>query len=207
MPAPPAATPEYYDEGDYGSAPPVTPYSPEAEITNIVGQIDPAQIVDNFNHALKGEYYNKEKGAWESVGDELVNSACRGWVISYSTSLMNNASTMGIISKEQLNFLMEGIIRTVAREFRFNLEKFGFVPKGKYYDKGEYENKGTPDTARMDMVAEMIFQRALLIYSRSLMGTESTKIFKSLSMVDQLYGGGQQQQNKGVFGGMFSKKQ
>ena len=197
--------PQEYPEDDYADAPPL-PFSPEGEINNIVGQIDPAQIVDNFNHALKGEYFNKEKGSWESIGKELVNAECRGWVISYSTSLMNNASTMGIISKDQLNYLMWGIIRTVAREFRCNLERFGFVPPGKYYKQGEYENKGSPDTARMDMISEMIFQRALLIYSRSLSGTESTKIFKSLSMVDQLYGGQKEQEPKGIFGGMFHKK-
>jgi len=193
-------------EDDYSAAPPINTYNPEGEITNIVGQIDPAQIVDNFNHALKGEYYNKEKGTWESIGDELVNSACRGWVISYSTSLMNNASTMGVITKEQLNFLMWGIIRTVAREFRCNLEKFGFVPPGKGFKNKEYENKGSPDTARMDMVAEMIFQRSLLIYSRSLCGTESTKIFKSLNMAEQLYGGREPQESKGMLSSMFSKR-
>ena len=206
MPEQPPQAPEYSYEDDYGAAPPVASYSPEAQITNIVGQIDPAQIVDNFNHALKGEYYHKEKGTWDKVGEELINSEGRGWVISYSTSLMNNASTMGNLDAKQLSGFMEGIIRTVAREFRCNLEKFGFVPPGKYFKTKEYENKGTPDTARMDMITEMILQRAFIIYSRSLKGTESSKIFKSLSMVDQLYGGGQPQ-SKGIFGGMFSKKQ
>jgi len=161
-------------------------YTPEEEITNIVGQIDPSHILDNFNHSIKGEYYNKEKGIWERVGDELVNDACRGWIISYFSSLMNNASTMGIIQESHLGFLMEGVIKTVTREFRCNLEKFGFVPKGKTFNEKKYENKGTPDTARMESISEMIYARAFLIYSRSLKGTESTRIFKSLTMNDPL---------------------
>ena len=103
---------------------------------------------------------------------------------------MNNASTMGIIQEEQLNYLMEGVIKSVTREFRCNLERFGFVPEGKEFDKGIYENRGTPDTSRMESVAEMIYQRAFLIYSRSLKGTESAKIFQRLNMSDPMMFGG-----------------
>ena len=169
-------------------------YTSEEEIKNIVGQIDPTHILDNLNHALKGEYFNKEQGMWEKVGEELVNDACRGWIVSHFTTLMNNASTMGIISELQFSFLMEGIINTVTREFRCNLEKFGFVEQGAGYKIKRYENKGTPDTSRMNSIAEMIFQRAFIIYSRSIAGSENKRVFKSLTMADQ--GGYQQQQEK-----------
>jgi len=171
-------------------------YTSEEEIKNIVGQIDPTHILDNMNHSLKGEYYNKEQGIWEKIGDELVNNACRGWIISYFTSLMNNASTMGIISEKQFSFLMEGIIDAVTREFRCNLEKFGFVPEGLGYKEKRYENKGTPDTSRMKSISEMIFQRAFIIYSRSIQGSENKRVFKSLTMADQ-GGYGQPQEKKG----------
>jgi len=39
-------------------------YTPESSISNIVGQIDPNTIVDNLNHSLKGEFYDKESGMW-----------------------------------------------------------------------------------------------------------------------------------------------
>jgi len=183
---------------EYGDFPPQIPaYTSEEEIKNIVEQINPSHILDNLNHSLKGEYFNKEKGSWEKVGNVLVNDACRGWIISYFSSMMNNASTMGIISENQLSFLMEGIIKTVTKTFRCNLEKFGFVPKGKYYHLNEYENKGTPDTSRMDDVSEMIYSRALLILSRSLQGTENKRIFKSLNMNDQMMFG-EQQEKKGL---------
>jgi len=171
-------------------------YTSEEEIKNIVGQIDPAHILDNLNHALKGEYYNKEEGGWEKVGDELVNNACRGWIVSYFTTLMNNASTMGIVSEKQFGFLMEGVIRVITREFRCNLEKFGFVPPGCGYKSRDYENKGTPDTSRMDSISEMIYSRAFIIYSRSLLGSENKRIFKSLSMSDAM-GYQEPQQKKG----------
>jgi len=160
-------------------------YTSEEEVKNIVGQIDPAHILDNLNHALKGEYFNKEQGVWEKVGDELVNTACRGWIVSYFTSIMNNASTMGIISEKQFSFLMEGIINTIAREFRCNLEKFGFVSEGSSYNEGDYQNKGTPDTSRMTSINEMILQRAFIVYSRSIAGSENKRVFKSLTMADQ----------------------
>lgn len=179
-------------------------YSAESSIANIVDQIDPQQIIDNFNHALKGEYYNKEKGGWESAGDgsPLVNDSCRSWIISYLTAIMNKASTLGIINEKQFSGLMQGIIRNVTREFACNLEKFGFVPKGRGYDKKDYLNIGIPDSSRMDSIAEAIYQRAFLIYSRSINGMESRKIFGSLSMNDSM-GFNQQQKSPGFMTGMF----
>ena len=182
----------------------VPSYTSEEEITNIVGQIDPANILDNMNHSLKGEYYNKEKGVWEKVGEELVNATCRGWIISYFNSIMNNASTMGIISEEQLSNLMIGIINTVTKSFKYNLERFGFVPPGKYYSLGEFENKGTPDTSRMSDVGEMIYRSALLILSRSIKGSESRRIFKSLNMHDVM-DFGQDEQKSGAMSRLFKR--
>jgi len=183
----------YNQDNFYSNAPyPGMPYSPEEEIKNIVGQIDPAHILDNLNHSLKGEYYHKESGSWIKIGEPLVNDVCRGWIISYFNSIMNNASTMGIISEIQLSHLMDGIIHTVTKTFRCNLERFGFIPPGKYYPY-EFENKGSPNTSRMDDVTEMIYRAALLVLSRSLKGTESARIFKSLNMRDTLMFGQQEQ--------------
>ena len=107
-------------------------YTPEGSISNIVGQIDPTTIVDNVNHALKGEMYDKERGMWvmNPSGVPLVNDACRGFITSYLTAVLNNNTTMGIITQQQLGFLMESVIQNIGREFVCNLEKFGFVPQG-----------------------------------------------------------------------------
>lgn len=188
-----------FEMGNYSQDPyigAIPSYSEEEKINNIVGQIDPQRILDNLNHALKGEYYSKEEGAWVKVGDELINDAGRGWIISFFTSIMNNASTMGIITEKQFSSLMEGIINTVTREFRCNLEKFGFVPPGPGFKYGRYENKGTPDTSRMSTISEMIYQRAFIIYSRSLNGSESKRVFGSLRMSDNMgFGNAYQQPN------------
>ncbi len=189
--------PPQYQQEPFDQQLPMQNYTSEEEISNIVGQIDPAHILDNLNHSLKGEYFCKEKAIWEKVGDELVNEACRGWIVTYLNSLMNNASTMGIISETQLGYLMEGVIKTVTKSFRCNLEKFGFVPAGKYYTEKKYENKGNPDTSRMDDVTEMIYRASLLVLSRSLLGSESKRIFKSLNMNDSL-SFGEKEERKGL---------
>ena len=173
-------------------------YSPEGAIDNIVSQIDPQHIIENLNHSLKGESYNKEKGEWIKTGEELVNDNCRGWAISYLTSLMNNSSTMATIDKDQFSNLMRGIIRNVTKTIACNVERFGFVHKGKSYKKNIFLNKGSPDREKMDAIAEIILQRAFVIYTRSLSGMESQKIFRSLSMTDNLSYAPQQQQNNWV---------
>jgi len=183
-------------------------YTPEASISNIVGQIDPSTIIDNLNHSLKGEYYNKEKGIWEMnpSGVPLVNDACRGFIVSYVTGIMNNNSTMAIIQEKQLGFLMESVIEDLGKEFVCNLERFGFVPKGRGYENNLYENKGTPDSSRMSSVSNMVIRAVFSCYTRSLHGMESRKIFSSLHMSDQLNFQPPQEQPHGWMGRIFGRK-
>jgi len=182
-------------------------YTPEASISNIVGQIDPSTIIDNLNHSLKGEYYNKEKGVWEMnpSGTPLVNDACRGFIVSYVTGIMNNNSTMAIIQEKQLGFLMESVIEDLGKEFVCNLERFGFVPKGRGFENNLYENKGTPDSSRMSSVSNMVIRAVFSCYTRSLHGMESRKIFSSLHMNDQLNFQPPQEQQHGWMGRIFGR--
>lgn len=185
----------------------VPTFTPEGSISNIVGQIDPANIVDNLNHSLKGEFYDKEVGKWlmNPANTPLVNDECRGFVISYITGVLNNNSTMAIITPQQLGYLMESVIEDIGKEFVCNLEKFGFVPRGLGYNKKCYENKGTPDSARMSSVSNMIIRAVFTCYTRSINGMESKKMWSSLSMTDGLNYGPPPAQDSGFMGKMFRR--
>lgn len=182
-------------------------YSNEGSVANIVSQIDPSTIINNLDHALAGEFFNEKTNMWELNPSKkpLVNNACRGAIISYVTGILNNNSTLSIISQQQLGFIMEGVVESLTRMFVTNLEEFGFVPPGIGYSKGCYENKGTPDSARMTMVSNMVYSVMFLTLSRALNGMESRKIFSSLSLSDTMNFGGQQQQGGGMFGRMFGR--
>lgn len=182
-------------------------YTPEGSISNIVGQIDPQGIVDNINHSLKGEFYDKEKCMWilNPTKEPLVNDACRGFVISYITGVMNNNSTMAIITQQQLGFLMESVIEEVGKEFVCNLEKFGFVKPGIGFNNKCYDNKGTPDSSRMSSVCGIIFRAVFSCYTRSINGMESKKIFSSLNMTDNLNYSQNRQEGSGWMGKMFGR--
>ena len=181
----------------------------EQDITNIVAQIDPKTIIDNLNHALKGEYYDKENGEWvmNPTGKPLVNDSCRGFCISYLDGILTNNTTMANIDEKRVSLLMESVIETITKNFVCRLEEFGFVKPGITYEQKIYENKGTPDSATMTMVANMIYKVAFLVFTRALKGQESIRIFKSLNMVDHLGYGGmpQQQKRRGWLGRMFGK--
>ena len=172
------------------------------DIKNVVDRIDPALIIDNLDHALKGEFYNKEVKKWmmNEGGVALVNPRCRGAIISYVTGVLNNNSTLSIINEKQLSHLMESIIESITRMFVTRLEEFGFVPPGPNYAKGDYHNIGIPDSARMTLVANMVYSVIYLTYSRALNGMESRKIFGSLSMSDSM---GYNQQPKHGLGNLF----
>ena len=182
----------------------------EQDINNIVAQIDPKTIIDNLNHALKGEYFEKESAQWvkSPTGKPLVNDSCRGFVISYLDGLLTNNTTMANIDEKRLSLLMESVIETINKNFTTRLEEFGFVPKSYSYAKSIYQNKGTPDTATMTMVSSMVYKVCFLVFTRALKGQESIRIFKSLSMTDSMgYNQGlQQQQKAGWLGKLFGKR-
>ena len=196
-----------YEQG-YPQEQPMPMYTPEGSISNIVGQIDPSTIVDNLNHSLKGEFFDKEKGLWvlNPSGVPLVNDSCRGFVISYVTGILNNNSVMAIITQQQLGFLMESVIEELGREFVCNLERFGFVPPGLGFNNNCYMNRGTPDSARMSSVSGMIYRAVFSCYTRSLNGMESKKIFSSLRMSDPLEFNPRQEQGPGWMGKMFGRR-
>lgn len=200
--------PQEFGIGDLGEEAMPNMASVEAEITNIVGQIDPNTIIDNLDHALKGEQWSKEQGAWVQNASKtpLVNDSCRGAIVSYLDGILNNNTTMGWVDEKRLSHIMEAIIQSIKRMFVVNLEEFGFVPPGVGFREGDYYNKGSPDTARMTLVANMIFAVCYMVLSRALNGMESRRIFKSLSMSDSMgynQGGMGQPQKKGWMGKLF----
>jgi len=207
----PQAQPPYQDTGAFGQNNPVMPMyeNTEAAVTNIVGQIDPQAIIDNLDHALKGEQYSKELAEWIGVGNALVNDDCRNTIINYLTPVLTNVATMGHIDEKRLSLFMEGIIAAIKRMFVNNLEKFGFVPEGAKFKEKIYYNVGTPDSARMTLVSDMIYRTCFLVMSRSVKGVESYRIFKSLTMQDNLgygnLGGINNAQKSGWLGKLFGR--
>ena len=182
--------------------------SSEAEVTNIVGQIDPQTIIDNLDHALKGEQWDKEQQKWVMNASlkPLVNDECRGAIVSYLSGMLNNNTTMANISEKRLSHFMESVIESISKMFIVNLERFGFVPKGVDFDKEIYYNRGSPDTARMTLVANKIYVVCFNVFSRALEGSESRRIFKSLTMSDGMGGGMQGTEKKsGWVGKLFGR--
>lgn len=180
---------------DYG-----VPVMPQVEeLKNIVSQINPNKIISDINRVLRGEYKESE-GVWKmnASGNPLVNDACRGYVIGFISGILNNSTTMGNIDEKRLSLLMESVIDTITKNFTTRLEEFGFVPPGKGFTEGKFENKGTPDSSTMTMVANMIYIVCFLVFTRALKGQESIRIFRSLSMIDNLSAA---QSGGGMFGG------
>ena len=188
-----------------GEMPEYLPHAGMGEygISNIVDRIDPALIIDNLDHALKGEFFSKEINRWvmNPGGKPMVNSACRGALISYVTGVLNNNSTLSIINEKQLSYLMESVIESITRMFITRLEEFGFVEPGPGFAEGRYLNRGTPDSARMTMTLNMVLGILYLTYARALNGMESRKLFGSLSMNDAMHY--QQQDDRGPVRKMF----
>ena len=183
------------EEGYY----PTNPYLDSGEVNNVanvLGQIDPTKLVQKLNHILKGEIYDDVDRMWKMIeeGKPLVNDSCRKGCISFVTSFLSNNTTMTILQPQQINNVMDGVLKTIRQLFIQNLDEYGFLE-----NNGENLRMGT-----MTMVGNLVGATIFFSLSRATNGMESNKIFKSLTMSDSMSYA--PQQKRGIIsriGGMF----
>lgn len=135
---------------------------------NILKEINPKAIINNLDHALKGEQWDKKAKLWvlNASGMPLVNNSCRVAVISYLRGFLCVETAE---NQRKLSYLMNKLTNDIPKLFVSNLEEFGFLLKN-----------NEPDTDRMILVSNMIYKISYLIFSRNLKAQESIRIFKHI---------------------------
>jgi len=151
----------------------------EERIKNVISQLDPENQLKDIEMRIRGYKKNPMTQEWEKI-DPKSPEPPRLLVsrfISYLSSIMNQNTTQGNLSENQINNLMKLAIEYVADELDSNA--------GLY----QLENNYTERTR----IGHILLNSMFFTLCRSLNGKEAQRMWKSLSLVESM---NQQPKNK-----------
>lgn len=157
----------------------------EERVRNVISQLSPDDILMEVHWRIRGYIKNPVTRQWEKLGgvqsvepSPLLISR----FISYLSSVLNQNTTMSNLSPDEINAIMKLVIDWSSDDLDAHQEEYGL--------KGNY--------SEMTRIGYMLCNYTFITLKRAMNGTESRRIFSSLSMMDNL-GQGQGQQKKGLW--------
>lgn len=155
----------------------------EERVRNVISQLSPDDILMEVHWRIRGYIKNPVTKQWEKLGNSLEPSPLLiSRFISYLSSVLNQNTTMSNLSPDEINAIMKLIINWSSDDLDTHQEQYGL--------KGDY--------SEMTRIGYMLCNYTFITLKRAMNGTESRRIFASLSMMDNL-GQGQGQNKKGGF--------
>ena len=161
----------------------------ERKIENVLEQLNPDKLIVEIEFRLKGYKKNQFTKTWELIGKEEKQVSDKLIVdcLSLLSSLLTNNTTLSNYSPDEINRIMQTIIRKLIDMIRENSHEYGLA-----------ENY-----AERDRVCLIILNSTFASLKRAQGGLESKRLFDSLDIKEGNSGMNQPQQ-KGVLGRLFN---
>ena len=157
----------------------------EEKITNVIAQLDPSNLLDEIEHRLRGEKWNKINQEWVPIGNVkiAINEILISRLISFLGSVLNQNTTFSNYSVNEINNRMELVIEYIRDDLSDNDIEYDLV--GKYTE--------------MTRIGMIICETVSSVFRRALNGMESRRIFNALRVTDNLTQAPQKQTMKEAF--------
>ena len=144
----------------------------EEKIANVIAQLDPQNLLDDIEHRLRGEKFNKIDQQWEAIGDERIsiNEKLISRFMSFLGAVLNQNTTLSNYSLNEINNRMELVIEYIRDDLTDNDVEYNL--EGKYTE--------------MTRIGMIICETVSSVFRRALNGMESRRIFASLKVTESL---------------------
>ena len=144
----------------------------EEKIANVIAQLDPQNLLDDIEHRLRGEKFNKLEQQWEAIGDERIsiNEKLISRFMSFLGAVLNQNTTLSNYSLNEINNRMELVIEYIRDDLTDNDVEYNL--EGKYTE--------------MTRIGMIICETVSSVFRRALNGMESRRIFASLKVTESL---------------------
>ncbi len=144
----------------------------EEKIANVISQLDPQNLLDDIEHRLRGEKFNKVEQQWVSIGDERIsiNEKLISRFMSYLGAVLNQNTTLSNYSLNEINNRMELVIEYIRDDLTDNDVEYNL--EGKYTE--------------MTRIGMIICETVSSVFRRALNGMESRRIFNALKVTESL---------------------
>ena len=157
----------------------------EEKIANVIAQLDHQNLMDEIEHRLRGEKFNKIEQRWESIGKESIsiNEKLISRFISFLGAVLNQNTTLSNYSLNEINNRMELVIEYIRDDLTDNDVEYNLV--------GNY--------TEMTRIGMIICETVSSVFRRALNGMESRRIFNALKVTESLTSAPQRQTMKEEF--------
>ncbi len=144
----------------------------EEKIANVIGQLDPQNLLDGLEHRLRGEKLNPLTNEWEPISEVplYVHPKLISRFISFLGAVLNQNTTLSNYSIHEINNRMELVIDFVRDDLADNDVEYDLV--------GNY--------TEMTRIAMILCEAVSSVFRRALNGMESRRIFNALKVTESL---------------------
>ncbi len=154
----------------------------EEKVANVISQLDPQNLLEEIEHRLRGEKFNKLIATWEPIGDFkiAIDERLISKLMSFLGSVLNQNTTLSNYSINEINNRMELVIDYIRDDLTDNDEEYGI--------EGNY--------TEMTRIGMIICETVSSVFRRALNGMESRRIFNALKVTESLTQSPQKQSMK-----------
>lgn len=147
----------------------------EENVTNILQQINPDNLLSDIEHRIRGEKKDYT-GEWVAISKTKhpVSEEMIGEFISFLGCILNQNTSMSNFTPQEINNLMDLIRNWVMQHLVVNADRYGI--------EGEY--------SEYDRIAHIMCATSFIVLKRAQGGKESLRIFKILKLTDSNNPGG-----------------
>ena len=144
----------------------------EEKVANVISQLDPNNLLDEIEHRLRGEKFNKLNQEWEPIGEIsiAINEKLISRLMSFLGSVLNQNTTLSNYSINEINNRMELVIDYIRDDLSDNDREYGL--------EGNY--------TEMTRIGMIICETVSSVFRRALNGMESRRIFNALKVTESL---------------------
>ena len=157
----------------------------EEKVINVIAQLDPQNLLEEIEHRLRGEKFNKINQEWQPIGEKsiAINEKLISRLMSFLGSVLNQNTTLSNYSINEINNRMELVIDYIRDDLTDN--------------DIEYEIVG--DYTEMTRIGMIVCETVSSVFRRALNGMESRRIFNALRVTESLTQAPQKQTMKEAF--------
>ncbi len=154
----------------------------EEKVANVISQLDPQNLLEEIEHRLRGEKFNKLIAAWEPIGDIsiAIDERLISRLMSFLGSVLNQNTTLSNYSINEINNRMELVIDYIRDDLTDNDSEYGI--------EGNY--------TEMTRIGMIVCETVSSVFRRALNGMESRRIFNALKVTESLTQAPQKQSMK-----------
>lgn len=151
----------------------------EEQITNIISQLNPDNLLSDIEHRLRGYKKNYLTKEWEKMkGHKEISERLIAKFISFLGAILNDNTRFSNYNEVEINNIMNEVIEFVRDDLTDNDIEYKIV--------GDYDE--------MTRIGHIICINVFSVLKRALKGLESKRIFAALKVTESL---NQQPQKKG----------